>query len=149
MAKQNIDDAVSLFPFLSILACVIGILILMITAVALGQIGKDKAPVEDAADVEAVAKAEAAAGGGRGDAGHALVSGSRLVRQGAFGSNVSSRLPRRTPPLARGDRAVTCFPDCVPTAAKQKSFQPVPKLRLGNEDKNAIVGSSAGGMRSK
>ena len=35
--KKSDEDAVSLFPFLSILACVIGVLTLMITALALGQ----------------------------------------------------------------------------------------------------------------
>jgi seryl-tRNA synthetase len=59
-AKQSVDDSVSLFPFLSILACVIGILVLMITAITLGQIGKDSAA--DADDPEAVqAQAEAEA----------------------------------------------------------------------------------------
>ncbi len=66
MLKQDVEESVSLFPFLSILACIIGILILMITAVALGQIGKDKTPQEqtaDAADAEAAAKAAAEAAG--------------------------------------------------------------------------------------
>lgn len=62
-AKPSIDDAVSLFPFLSILACIIGILVLMITAITLGQIGKDKAPAEDdpaaaQAAADAAARAE-------------------------------------------------------------------------------------------
>ncbi len=35
--KQREDEGVSLFPFLSILACVIGVLTLLITALALGQ----------------------------------------------------------------------------------------------------------------
>jgi hypothetical protein len=44
MARRRKSDAsqtVSLFPFLSILACVIGTLTLMITALALGQMGGD------------------------------------------------------------------------------------------------------------
>lgn len=42
--KSNREHlAVSLFPFLSILACVIGVLTLMITALALGQIGEKAA----------------------------------------------------------------------------------------------------------
>jgi len=62
--KQSIDEAVSLFPFLSILACVIGILVLMITAITLGQIGKeDGTSTADAAEAqqksrEALARAE-------------------------------------------------------------------------------------------
>lgn len=61
--KQNIDDAVSLFPFLSILAAVIGILVLMITAITLGQIGKDnpKAMADTAAAEQAAAEAKARA----------------------------------------------------------------------------------------
>ncbi len=44
MAKKSREHlAVSLFPFLSILACVIGVLTLMITALALGQIGEKAA----------------------------------------------------------------------------------------------------------
>jgi DNA repair exonuclease SbcCD ATPase subunit len=39
--KGNAQEAVSLFPFLSILACVIGALTLMITALALGQMDTD------------------------------------------------------------------------------------------------------------
>jgi predicted RNase H-like nuclease (RuvC/YqgF family) len=57
-AKQSVDDSVSLFPFLSILACVIGILVLMITAITLGQIGQDTVQAADAAEA---AKAEAEA----------------------------------------------------------------------------------------
>jgi len=56
MPKTNLDDSVSLFPFLSILAAVIGILVLMITAITLGQIGKDAA----APTTDAVAAAQAA-----------------------------------------------------------------------------------------
>lgn len=56
MPRTNIDDAVSLFPFLSILAAVIGILVLMITAITLGQIGQDAAPPT----ADAVAAAQAA-----------------------------------------------------------------------------------------
>lgn len=59
-AKQSVDDSVSLFPFLSILACVIGILVLMITAITLGQIGQDTVKADD--NEEAIqAAAEAAA----------------------------------------------------------------------------------------
>jgi ABC-type transporter Mla subunit MlaD len=54
--KANIDDAVSLFPFLSILAAVIGILVLMITAITLGQVGKDNPQAQ--ADAAAAAQAE-------------------------------------------------------------------------------------------
>jgi len=39
--KRNSQPSVSLFPFLSILACVIGTLTLMITALALGQMDND------------------------------------------------------------------------------------------------------------
>ncbi len=62
-AKASIEDSVSLFPFLSILAAVIGILVLMITAITLGQIGKDNpqatADAEAAAEAAAEAKARA------------------------------------------------------------------------------------------
>jgi hypothetical protein len=58
--KANIDDSVSLFPFLSILAAVIGILVLMITAVTLGQVGKDN-PKAQADAAEAAKAAEEAA----------------------------------------------------------------------------------------
>lgn len=56
MPKANVDDAVSLFPFMSILAAVIGILVLIIAAVALGNIGRD---AEANADAEAEAQAQA------------------------------------------------------------------------------------------
>ncbi|MFH1918445.1 MAG: hypothetical protein ABIP48_00965 [Planctomycetota bacterium] len=56
MAKQKIDESVSLFPFLDIMACLIGILVLLITAATLAQIGRD---AEDTADAQAEAKAEA------------------------------------------------------------------------------------------
>ena len=47
MAKARAkNDDVSLFPFMSILVCVIGILMLMITAIVLGQIGKDRNSAE-------------------------------------------------------------------------------------------------------
>ena len=59
--KASVDDSVSLFPFLSILACIIGILVLMITAITLGQIGQDKASAADAADAAQAAQAEAEA----------------------------------------------------------------------------------------
>jgi len=49
--KPGVTEVVSLFPFLSILACVIGTLTLMITALALGQMEKQQAP-------EAVERAE-------------------------------------------------------------------------------------------
>lgn len=44
MARRRSDDgeAVSLFPFLSILACLIGVLTLMITALALGQMDREQ-----------------------------------------------------------------------------------------------------------
>jgi hypothetical protein len=60
-SKPSVDDSVSLFPFLSILACIIGILVLMITAITLGQIGQDKASAADAADEAKLAQAEAEA----------------------------------------------------------------------------------------
>lgn len=49
MAKRGNREhlAVSLFPFLSILACVIGVLTLMITALALGQMGQKAANQAD------------------------------------------------------------------------------------------------------
>ena len=51
--KRSRDHlAVSLFPFLSILACVIGVLTLMITALTLGQVG------EKAVNQEAIDRAE-------------------------------------------------------------------------------------------
>ncbi|MFO0905096.1 MAG: hypothetical protein U0939_18970 [Pirellulales bacterium] len=59
MPKANIDDSVSLFPFLSILAAVIGILVLMITAITLGQVGQDS-PEATASAEEAAAAAQAA-----------------------------------------------------------------------------------------
>jgi multidrug efflux pump subunit AcrA (membrane-fusion protein) len=46
-AKAEVGDAISLFPFLSILACVIGILTLLITTLALSQVAQ---PPVDAAD---------------------------------------------------------------------------------------------------
>ncbi|MFV1965891.1 MAG: hypothetical protein ACC628_10740 [Pirellulaceae bacterium] len=48
-ARSTKDNEVSLFPFMSILVCVIGILMLMITAIVLGQIGKDKVNPEEMA----------------------------------------------------------------------------------------------------
>ena len=42
--RRNRGETVSLFPFLSILACVIGTLTLMITALALGQIDNTQSP---------------------------------------------------------------------------------------------------------
>ena len=44
MGRRRKSDAesVSLFPFLSILACVIGVLTLMITALALGQMDTEE-----------------------------------------------------------------------------------------------------------
>ncbi len=45
--KQSVEDSVSLFPFLSILACVIGILVLMIASITLSQIGKDEPAPSD------------------------------------------------------------------------------------------------------
>lgn len=61
MAKPSVDQSVSLFPFLSILACIIGILVLMIAAIALGQIGRDvpAATRDDAAAQKAAAEAQA------------------------------------------------------------------------------------------
>lgn len=55
MPKPKLDDAVSLFPFLDIMASLIGILVLLITAATLAQIGQT---VEDAADAEEVRKAQ-------------------------------------------------------------------------------------------
>jgi uncharacterized protein YlxW (UPF0749 family) len=58
--KQSVEDSVSLFPFLSILACIIGILVLMITAIALGQIGRDtpSATQDEAAAQQAALEAQ-------------------------------------------------------------------------------------------
>lgn len=56
MPKPKIDDSVSLFPFLDIMASLIGILVLLITAATLAQISKD---VEDTSDAQAAAKAQA------------------------------------------------------------------------------------------
>lgn len=56
MPKQKTDESVSLFPFLDIMACLIGILVLMITAATLAQIARDE---EDTKDEEAVERAEA------------------------------------------------------------------------------------------
>ena len=50
--REN-DDDVSLFPFLSIIACVIGVLTMMISTLALAQMGTD----EDVALIEAHEKA--------------------------------------------------------------------------------------------
>ena len=55
MARQNLDESVSLFPFLDIMASLIGILVLLITAATLAQIGKN---VEDPADAQAAKKAQ-------------------------------------------------------------------------------------------
>jgi len=56
MPKQKTDESVSLFPFLDIMACLIGILVLMITAATLAQIARDE---EDTKDEEAIERAEA------------------------------------------------------------------------------------------
>lgn len=56
MPKQKLDESFSLFPFLDIMASLIGILVLMITAATLAQISKNE---EDSADPEAAAKAQA------------------------------------------------------------------------------------------
>ena len=56
MPKPKLDESVSLFPFLDIMASLIGILVLLITAATLAQIGQN---VEDAADAQAAAKAKA------------------------------------------------------------------------------------------
>ena len=56
--KQSVEDSVSLFPFLSILACIIGILVLMIASITLSQIGRDEPA---AADNSAAAKQAAEA----------------------------------------------------------------------------------------
>ncbi len=53
--KQNLDDAVSLFPFLDIMACLIGILVLLITAVVLAQISQN---VEEVAGQRSAAEAQ-------------------------------------------------------------------------------------------
>jgi hypothetical protein len=55
-AKPKLDDSVSLFPFLDIMASLIGILVLLITAVTLSQIAPSE---EDTADEQAKAQAEA------------------------------------------------------------------------------------------
>ena len=52
--RDDEDTDVSLFPFLSILACIIGTLTLMITALALGQM--DTKPVADAEEFENLVK---------------------------------------------------------------------------------------------
>ena len=44
--RRSAEETVSLFPFLSILACVIGVLTLMITAMALGQM-EESGPSEE------------------------------------------------------------------------------------------------------
>jgi len=54
-SKANLDDTVSLFPFLDIMACLIGILVLLITAVTLAQISNNQ---EDPEDTKAVAEAQ-------------------------------------------------------------------------------------------
>jgi len=56
--KKGNDLAVSLFPFLSILACVIGVLTLMITALALGEMDKRVDP-EEVARTERIEKMDA------------------------------------------------------------------------------------------
>ncbi len=58
MRKANLDDTVSLFSFLDIMASLIGILVLLITAATLAQIGQT---VEDPSDLEAVKKSRARA----------------------------------------------------------------------------------------
>jgi len=45
--KPSVEDSVSLFPFLSILACIIGILVLMIASITLSQIGRDEPAASD------------------------------------------------------------------------------------------------------
>jgi hypothetical protein len=57
--KQNVEEAFSLFPFLSILACVIGILVLMIAAITLSQIGRDAPTAADNAEAARQAAEEA------------------------------------------------------------------------------------------
>ena len=42
--KKRGDPSVTLFPFLSVLACVIGVLTLMITALAIGQMQENHDP---------------------------------------------------------------------------------------------------------
>jgi hypothetical protein len=54
--KPKLDDSVSLFPFLDIMASLIGILVLLITAVTLSQIAPSE---KDTANEQAVAQAEA------------------------------------------------------------------------------------------
>ncbi len=56
MPKQKLDESFSLFPFLDIMASLIGILVLLITAATLAQISKDQ---EDTSDPQAEAKAQA------------------------------------------------------------------------------------------
>ncbi len=55
MAKPKPDESFSLFPFLDIMASLIGILVLLITAATLAQIGQN---VEDPTDAEAAKKAQ-------------------------------------------------------------------------------------------
>lgn len=57
--KQNVEDSVSLFPFLSILACIIGILVLMIASITLSQIGRDEPAAADSTAAAKKAAAEA------------------------------------------------------------------------------------------
>ena len=55
--KQSVEDSVSLFPFLSILACIIGILVLMIASITLSQIGRDEpAPSDNTAAAKKAAE---------------------------------------------------------------------------------------------
>ena len=58
--KQSVEESVSLFPFLSILACIIGILVLMIAAITLGQIGRDEPAASDERQAAAKKAAEEA-----------------------------------------------------------------------------------------
>ena len=52
MPRQKTEESVSLFPFLDIMACLIGILVLLITAATLAQIARDEEDTKDAAAME-------------------------------------------------------------------------------------------------
>ena len=47
MRRQNIDDTVSLFSFLDIMACLIGILVLMIVIVTLARSARARSETTD------------------------------------------------------------------------------------------------------
>ncbi len=97
MPKPKIDDSVSLFPFLDIMASLIGILVLLITAATLAQIGQT---VEDTADAQAVAKAKA-----------------RIVRYRAVNERTDAQqMKERLPPLqAEAERLQKLIEEAEPT----------------------------------